>query len=90
MIRFHLDENVNSTIARGLRQRGIDVSTTQEADLLGVSDIEQLAYAIREGRVIFTEDADFWSLQPARQSIAELLMLVKVCARLGKSCKHLN
>ena len=28
MIRFHLDENVSSVIADGLRRRGIDVSTT--------------------------------------------------------------
>jgi len=27
IIRFHLDENVSSVIADGLRRRGIDVST---------------------------------------------------------------
>jgi predicted nuclease of predicted toxin-antitoxin system len=58
-IRFHLDENVNPAIALGLRQRGVDVTTSQGVGLLGVPDLEQLAYARREGRVIFTEDADF-------------------------------
>ena len=58
-VRFHLDENINLVIASGLRQRGIDVTTTKDAGLLGASDLEQLAYARREGRAIFTQDADF-------------------------------
>ena len=53
VIRFHLDENVNPVIAAGLSNRGIDVTTSQEVGLLGASDLEQLAYAIREGRVIW-------------------------------------
>jgi hypothetical protein len=32
-IRFHLDEQVKSLIARGLRRRDIDVTTTVEAGL---------------------------------------------------------
>lgn len=59
VIRFHLDENVNPAIAVSLRQRGIDITTSQETGLLGVSDVEQLAYARQERRVIFTQDADF-------------------------------
>lgn len=58
-IRFHLDENMNPVIAHGLRQRGIDVTTCQESELLGMSDLDQLAYAFREKRVIVTQDADF-------------------------------
>lgn len=58
-IRFHLDENVNLAVARGLRRQGIDVTTTPEVGLLGASDNEQLAYIMREERVIFTQDTDF-------------------------------
>lgn len=58
-IRFHLDENINLLIVSALRQRGIDVTTTKDAGLLGASDLEQLAYARREGRAIFTQDTDF-------------------------------
>jgi predicted nuclease of predicted toxin-antitoxin system len=58
-IRFHLDENVANAIARGLQRRGIDVTTTHSAGLLGASDPEQIAYANAENRVIFTEDDDF-------------------------------
>ena len=58
-IRFHMDENVMSAIAVGLRRRGIDVTTTKDAGLLGATDSQQLDFARREGRVIFTQDADF-------------------------------
>ena len=61
-IRFHLDENVNNAIAKGLRQKNIDITTTDEADLMGVSDEEQLAHALKQNRVIFTHDADFLRL----------------------------
>jgi len=40
-IKFHLDENVSYSIALGLRQRGLDVTTTPEENLLGVSDLMQ-------------------------------------------------
>ncbi len=58
-IRFHLDENCPDAIAEGLGRRGIDVTTTPEAKLLSASDEQQRAYALSEGRVIFTHDRDF-------------------------------
>src|SRR6266498_1811198 len=61
-IRFHLDENVDPRIAAGLRLHGIDVTTTSEAGLLAASDLEQLDYIVREGRVIITQDTDFLRL----------------------------
>ena len=59
MLRFHLDEHVHPALARGLRQRGIDVSTTIEAGLRGATDQAHLTYAWRERRVIVTHDDDF-------------------------------
>ncbi len=59
MIRFHLDENVDHAIAHGLRLRGIDVTTTTDADLVGASDEVQFKFALSQGRVLFTHDADF-------------------------------
>ncbi|MBV8677985.1 MAG: DUF5615 family PIN-like protein [Planctomycetaceae bacterium] len=44
-IRFHLDENCPTAIAEGLRRRGIDVTTTPEAGLIGATDEEQTAHA---------------------------------------------
>jgi predicted nuclease of predicted toxin-antitoxin system len=58
-MRFHLDEHVAHAIAEGLRRRGIDVSTTVEAGLLSAPDEDHLAFALRERRVIYTQDADF-------------------------------
>ena len=59
MIRLHLDENVDHAVAHGLRLRGIDVTTSTDAELIGATDDEQLSYALRETRVIFTQDQDF-------------------------------
>lgn len=44
-IRFHLDENVNSAVADGLRRRGVDVTATSEAGLIAASDEVQLEFA---------------------------------------------
>jgi predicted nuclease of predicted toxin-antitoxin system len=61
-IKFHLDENISYSIALGLRHRSLDVTTTPEAGLLGVSDEVQLQFASSNGRVIFTQDTDFLRL----------------------------
>ena len=61
-IRFHLDEHVDPAIAGALRNRNIDVSTTHEAGLSSVTDEEQLAFALRDGRVLVTHDSDFLTL----------------------------
>ena len=61
-IRFHLDENTDPAIATALRQRGIDVTTSQEMRLLGVVDPVQLSHAHAAGRVLFTHDRDHLAL----------------------------
>ncbi|NEP36975.1 MULTISPECIES: hypothetical protein [unclassified Moorena] len=40
-IRYHLDEHIKSVIARELRHRGIDVTTTVEVQLRTKSDESQ-------------------------------------------------
>ncbi len=62
IIRFHLDENVSNAIAESLRRRGVDVTTTPSAGLMGCSDEEQIAFALEQNRVIFTQDTDFLRL----------------------------
>jgi predicted nuclease of predicted toxin-antitoxin system len=64
-IKFYTDEHVPSAVVRGLRHRGVNVLTTQEAGMLGATDEEHLALASREGRVIFTQDDDFLRLHAA-------------------------
>ena len=64
-IRFHLDENVSTAIANGLRASGINVTTTLQEGLIAWSDEAQLKFALSQGRVIFTQDADFLRLHQA-------------------------
>jgi len=59
ILRFHLDEHVDAAVADGLRRRGIDVTTTSGACLLGATDDAHVAFANEQGRVIFTNDDDF-------------------------------
>lgn len=64
-IRFHLDEHCDPAIAAGLRLHGVDVTTTQDVDLLAAEDEEHLVYGRATGRVIFTQDEDFLRLNGA-------------------------
>ena len=58
-IKYHLDESVANAVANGLEHRGIDVTTSRAAELIGASDLEQLDYATKEKRVLVTHDDDF-------------------------------
>ncbi|MHC5613450.1 MAG: DUF5615 family PIN-like protein [Nostoc sp.] len=58
-IRFHLDENVDPDIALALRRAGIDVTTSQQANLLAESDMVQLDFARTQSRILVTHDDDF-------------------------------
>lgn|SRR5262249_55579874 len=61
-VRFHLDEHISSAIALALRRRGIDVTTTAEAGMLGAEDIAHLDFARKSGRVMVSNDDDFLRL----------------------------
>ncbi|MCE2674711.1 MAG: DUF5615 family PIN-like protein, partial [Microcystis sp. 53598_E5] len=104
-LKFHLDESVSNAIAKGLRMRGIDVTTSPEKGLMGSSDEEQLAYALSQGRVIFTFDDDFlvlssmglehWGIiySHQRQSIGKIisdLVLIWECLEPGYMYKNVE
>ena len=61
-IRFYFDQHIPSAVARGLRRRGVDVLTAQEANRCGISDQDQLQFSTQQERVLVTFDADFISL----------------------------
>ncbi len=61
-IRFHLDESMPNVVAEGLRRRGFDITTSIEAGLITATDPEQLAFSLREGRLLITRDQDFLRL----------------------------
>jgi predicted nuclease of predicted toxin-antitoxin system len=58
-LRFHLDEHVPQAIAVGLRHRGIDVTTAAEVGLRGAADEAHVAFALANGRVLYTNDDDY-------------------------------
>lgn len=58
-MRFYLDEHIPKGVVEGLRRRGVNVFTVQEAGRSGDSDEKQLAFPAREGRVLVTFDDDF-------------------------------
>ncbi len=55
-IKLYLDEDVPFSFAQALLNRGVDVVTTQQAGNYRQSDPEQLIYASKEGRTIFTHN----------------------------------
>jgi predicted nuclease of predicted toxin-antitoxin system len=72
-VRFYLDEHVPAVIADGLRRRGVDVLTTRDAGMRHAADTDQLVLATRQGRVVFTQDADFLRLHAAGTSHAGIV-----------------
>jgi hypothetical protein len=56
---------MDHAIAVGLRARGMDVTITSEAGLGGASDEQQLAFGLREQRVIISYDDDLLVLHAA-------------------------
>lgn len=62
VIHFHLDENVNPSVALALRRRGLEVTTTPEVGLVSATDESQMAFARTQGRVLVTHDADLLRL----------------------------
>lgn len=61
-VKFYCDEHVDLAISNALRKRGIDILTSQEANMLGASDSDHLQLAVSQSRVIFTQDTDFLRL----------------------------
>lgn len=57
-----MDEHVPRAVTEGLRRRGVDVLTAQDAGMRERADEEHLVFASRESRVIFTQDTDFLRL----------------------------
>lgn len=62
-VRFYIDEDaMRAAFIRALRQAGLDVTTVAEANQLGRTDAEQLAWAAAQGRVLYTFNVKDFSL----------------------------
>ena len=55
-VRLYLDEDIPIQLAKALRQRGIDVLTTQEAKMGKSTDEQQVAFAAEKQRSILTHN----------------------------------
>ena len=88
-LRFHLDENCARAIAQGLTRRGIDVTTTPEAGLVGAIDEQQVAYSLAERRVLFTQDQDFLRLDAAGVEHSGIAFCAKDTKSIGEIIQRL-
>ncbi len=89
-IRFYFDQHIQGALVQGLRSRGMDVLTAQDAGRCGLPDPDQLAFATAVGRVMVTFDPDYLALHRAgtshegiawcpatKHSIGELVRLLR-------------
>jgi hypothetical protein len=61
-IRFFMDQHIPQTVSSGLRRHGVAILTAQEAGRYGVQDLDQLAFASSQQRVMVSFDSDFLAL----------------------------
>ena len=57
-MRFLLDEDVNRVVAHTARGLDLDVVSVHELDRRGLSDQDQLEFAVVEGRILVTRNRD--------------------------------
>ncbi|MFN6487990.1 MULTISPECIES: DUF5615 family PIN-like protein [unclassified Nostoc] len=94
-IRFYLDEDAGKkSLANGLRNAGIDVMTTAEADRLGAFDDSQLIWATEQRRVIYSFNVgDFCQLHKAyleqQQKHSGIVLAAKQSYSIGEQLRGL-
>lgn len=88
-MRFHLDEHVDFAVAHGLRLRGIDVTTTVDANLLSAPDELHIEFARRENRVIFTNDSDFLRMAGTGNEHCGMAYCARTSRSIGFIVRHL-
>ena len=66
-VRFYTDVQIRRALTEGLRLRGVDVITAQEAGASEMPDSDLLDRASSLGRVLFTHDRDFLREATRRQ-----------------------
>lgn len=92
-IRLYFDENMPEAAATQLACQGVDVMTTEEAERCGTGDLEQLRFAIKQGRVICSQDKDFLVLaktHPAHCGIAFIPFKSSEIGALVKALRDLH
>lgn len=72
-IRLYLDEDVSVEIGHNLRTRGFDVLSTREAARLSREDVDQLSFAVMQGRAVLTHNREDFEIQHQQYLDAGLL-----------------
>jgi predicted nuclease of predicted toxin-antitoxin system len=90
VLRFHLDENVDPAIAHGLRNRGVDVTTSDDQGLNSADDDAHLRFGQAEGRVIVTHDEDFLKLAADGASHAGIAYCHIEARTIGEIVRYLD
>ena len=94
-IALYLDEDSQDTrLIRALRGRGVDVTSASEVGRNGYSDEEQLDWATKEGRVLFSFNTqDFFRLHTLyltqAKSHAGLILAVQQEYSIGEQMRRL-
>lgn len=71
MLNAYADEHVAFPGVQALRQRGMDVVTVQQRGREGTNDAELLDEALRDRRIMLTNDQDFLVLAAERAAAGQ-------------------
>jgi predicted nuclease of predicted toxin-antitoxin system len=91
--KFFTDTHIAKAVAIQLRDQGIDVVRSEEVGMATASDLELLAYASQEGRVLLSCDDDFrtlhftWMAQGKSHTGIIKLDQEKHCQNIGRIVK---
>lgn len=91
--KLYLDEDVHKRLAQALRLRGYDVVSAHEIGYTGLTDSEQLAYAVSQSRVIVTFNVeDFVKLNIEYQNAGKehFGIIVSKQRRIGEMVRRLS
>lgn len=89
-IRFILDENVDVEIAVQLQRRGIYAISVKELKKFGEDDPVLLDYAIANGLVVISHDADFLDLAKTNMPHAGIVFIPNRRRGIGVAVKALS
>ena len=70
-IKIYTDESVPVAVAAGLQRRSMDAISARDISNLGLTDVQQLKYAVDNGYVLLTHDTDFIALGHAHTARGE-------------------
>jgi len=95
MLRLYMDEDsMDQALVRGLRARGVDILTAEDAGMIQSNDPDHLAYAAAERRVLCTFNVgDFWTLHgeylAAGRSHAGIVLMPQQRYGVGEQLRRL-